>query len=245
VGKAVGILGLLGWLNRFLRQASGTRFVEIYVWLYIALYLVWPFDMARFWAPILPVMLVYGVDAVRQFWGAGSWVPARTAVVVSLTLLLGLYAEELVMQLGNYERRLNYVSDALATAAATVVRLSPDPAETIVAVAGSDEHFLYAWYLPHGGAGRGRYLPRSPEPHIHGPGSRRETVEELLARSLKEARGDAREHLFVIGYFTEPCYPDMFEQLRKQEPELWGHFTIRRVFQKEIVATVWEFERSK
>ncbi len=70
VGKVMGFLGLLGWLNRLLRRESGTRFVEIYVGLYIALYLVWPFDMARFWVPLLPVMVVYGVDGVRQFWGA-------------------------------------------------------------------------------------------------------------------------------------------------------------------------------
>ncbi len=70
------------------------------------------------------------------------------AVAMLLVLLLGLYGGRVSGAVRDIiERRLNYVSDALAAAARTVVRVSPDPAKTIIAVAGSDEHFLYTWYL--------------------------------------------------------------------------------------------------
>jgi hypothetical protein len=245
IGKTVGLLGLLGWLHRLLRRRSATRFLEMYVLLYMALYLVWPFNMARFWAPLLPIMLVYAVDALRQFSWWGVRIPVHAVAILLLALLLGLHGEELTHQLGNYERRLNYVSDALAAAAATVVRLSPDPAKTIIVIAGSDEHFLYAWYLPHGRegtwGGAGRYLPESPSPHIAGPGSRRQTLEELLLQALQDTEQDPQKHLFVIGYFQEPSYPQTFSSLQKTAPALLARFRWRKVFQKEILVTVWEF----
>jgi hypothetical protein len=245
IGKTMGLLGLLGWLHRLLQRRSNTRFLELYVLLYIALYLVWPFNMTRFWAPLLPIMLVYAVDALRQFCWWGARIPAQAVAIVLLALLLGLHAQELFHQLGNYERRLNYVSDALASAAATVVRHSPNPAETTIIVAGGDEHFLYAWYLPHGQDGQwggsGRYLPKSPAAHIPGPGSRRQTIEELLTQALQDMESDPNRHLFVIGYFREPSYPQTFATLQKTFPSLMGKVRWRILFQKEILVTVWEF----
>jgi hypothetical protein len=238
---------LLGWLYRLLQRKSSTRFLELYVLLYVALYLVWPFNMTRFWAPLLPIMLVYAVDALRQFSRWGERISPSAVAVVLLALLVGLHAEELLHQLPNYERRLNYVSDALASAAATVVRRSANPRETTIVVAGSDEHFLYAWYLPHGAngewGGKGRYLPESPAPHIDGPGSRRQTVEELLASALEDMEQDPQRRVFVIGYFREPSYPQTFANLQKAYPSLMAKFRWRVIFQKEILVTVWEFSQ--
>jgi len=153
---------------------------------------------------------------------------------VLLLLLLALFAQELWLQLGNYERRLNYVSDALADAARTVVRRSPNPADTLFAVGGTSEHFVFAWYLPR------PYLPRSPEPHLPATGSR-ETVEAMLIRFLHEAEASPPKRLFVTSYFTEPDYPDVFRELQRREPALMARFAVRRIFQKEIITTVWEF----
>jgi hypothetical protein len=248
IGKIFGLLGLLGWLHRLLRRHSSTHFLELYVLLYVALYLVWPFNMIRFWAPVLPLMLVYAVDALRQFSRWEGWKVRGSASAVAmllLTLLLGLHLEELTHQLGNYQRRLNYVSDALAAAAATVVRLSPDPTHTVIVVAGSDEHFLYAWYLSQAARKGDRYLPTSPEPHVAGAGSRRETIEELLTRSLQEAVKHPQEQVFVVSYFREPSYPDIFRDLEKLNPGLLNRFRREVVFQKEILVTVWQFSRQE
>jgi hypothetical protein len=189
--------------------------------------------MTRFWAPILPVMLAYAVDALRQFLQSPRFTPRPIAAIL-LSLLLLLAAQELFLQLGNYERRLNYVSDALAASAHTVLRLSPDPDNTIVAVAGSSEHFVFAWYLPRA------YLPRSPEPHIAATG-KRESIEEMLIRSLRQLDPHSPKRLFVISYFTEPRYSDVFSNLQRLAPDLMARYTLRRVFQKEIITTVWEF----
>ncbi len=182
IGKSLGLLALLGWLHRLLHlRTSPSRFLEIYILFYFALYLLWPFNMTRFWAPILPVMLVYAVDALRQFLNSPPDLPIlspRLAAPILLTGLLALSAQELCLQLGNYERRLNYVSDALATSARTITQHAPNPADTIIAVGGTSEHFIFSWYLPR------PYAARSPEPHL--PGGSRETPEHLLLRSLHE-----------------------------------------------------------
>jgi hypothetical protein len=236
IGKTFGLLGLFGWLYRFLRGNSPTRFLEVYILFYIALYLLWPFNMTRFWAPLLPIMLAYAVDALRQLSQCRrvKVLNPRTAAPILLLLLLALSTQEMWLQLGNYERRLNYVSDALADAARAVVRHSPNPADTIFAVGGTSEHFVFAWYLPR------PYLPRSPEPRLPATGGR-ETVEAMLIRSLREVEASPPKRLFVTSYFTEPDYPDVFRELQRREPALMAHFAIRRIFQKEIITTVWEF----
>ena len=239
IGKTFGLLGLFGWLYRFLRglrSNSPTRFLEVYILFYMALYLLWPFNMSRFWAPLLPIMLAYAIDALRQLSQCRSIeiLRPRTAAPILLLLLLALSAQELRLQLGNYERRLNYVSDALADAARVVVRRSLNPADTLFAVGGTSEHFVFAWYLPR------PYLPRSPEPHLPITGSR-ETIEDMLLRSLREVEATPPKRLFVASYFTEPNYPDVFRELQRRDPALLSHFAIRRIFQKEIIATVWEF----
>ena len=236
IGKTIAALALLGWLHRLLHlRTSPSRFLEIYIAFYFALYLLWPFNMTRFWAPILPVMLVYAVDALRQFLNSPPDLPIlspRLAAPVLLALLLALSAQELCIHLGNYERRLNYVSDALATSARTIVQHAPDPANAIIAVGGTSEHFLFAWYLPR------PYLPRSPEPHL--PDGSRETPEHLLLRSLHELDTTPAKRLFIASYFTEPDYRDVFDNLKKSDPALLARFDIHRIFQKEIITTVWE-----
>ncbi|MGN6367969.1 MAG: hypothetical protein ACTHN5_06880 [Phycisphaerae bacterium] len=236
IGKIFAVLALAGWLYRLLHlRTSPSRFLELYIAFYIALYLLWPFNMTRFWAPILPVMLVYAVDALRQFLQSPPDLPLfrpRVAAPILLSLLLLLSGQELWLQLGNYERRLNYVSDALAASAHTIVHHSPNPADTIVAVAGTSEHFIFAWYLPR------PYLPRSPEPHL--PDGSRESVEHMLLRSLHELDTTPTKRLFIASYFTEPDYRDVFQNLRRSDPALLARFDIHRIFQKEIITTVWE-----
>jgi hypothetical protein len=239
IGKFFGAIGLLGFLYHLTKRSSPTFFLELYILLYGALYLVWPFDMARFWAPILPVMLVYGADALREFWQVPSGRAASYASAGLLALLLILSAEEVVLQLPNYERRLNYVSDSLAAAARTVMRISPDPQHTLIAVAGSDEHFLYTWYFRE----RPGYQIASPEPHLVEKGGRRETVEELLLRSLERLGHHPEDHLFILSYFTEPNYSEVWDGLEKTDAKALSPFKMRRIYQKEIIASVWEVVR--
>ena len=59
--------------------------------------------------------------------------------VVTMGLLLVLHVEEFVLQLPHYQRRLNYVSDAVAAGARAIVRQSPDKSLTTVCVLGGDE----------------------------------------------------------------------------------------------------------
>ena len=236
IGKIFGLLGLLGWLYRLLHlRTSPSRFLEIYILFYFALYLLWPFNMARFWSPILPVMLVYAVDALRQFLNSPPDLPVfnpRLAAPTLLALLLALSINELWLQLGNYQRRLNYVSDALATSAHIIVEQAPDPASAIIAVGGTSEHFLFSWYLPR------PYAPRSPEPHL--PDGSRESVEQMLLRSLHELDAAPTKRLFIASYFTEPDYRDVFDNLKRSDPALLARFDILRFFQKEIITTLWE-----
>lgn len=79
------LLALCGWLCRLcapLRTSSPrgnlpklssvplhsteTRLPAFYIFLYVALYLLWPFKMVRFWIPIYPLMLAYAWLAIQD-----------------------------------------------------------------------------------------------------------------------------------------------------------------------------------
>jgi hypothetical protein len=188
-------------------------------------------------------MLVYGANAVREFWNAPAvgGRMASFAATALLGLLLLLAAEEVILQLPNYQRRLNYVSDSLAAAAQAVMRASPDPEHTLIVVAGSDEHFLYTWYFrDHPG-----YKILSPEPHLPGigvgaGGGRRETVEELILRSIEILRVHSDDHLFILSYFTEPNYLEIWKILEKKSGNSLSPFKMRQTYKKEIISSAWE-----
>ena len=289
IGKFILLFGLAGWLWRIIgrekRQAentkeedlagSRTQFVELYILLYIALYMIWPFNMPRFWAPILPIMLAYAAIALCEFGTRFSPQSHRDTEAsqrsstkeshlcasssslclcgeksprvflfsifyfLLFALLLVLHIEEVTLQLGNYQRRLNYVSDSVADAVAAIVKRSPDPAETTVCVRGGDEHFLYAWYL----SAAGSSLPLSPAPNARRDdrgNPRDEFVSRLLLRQIANLQRDPARHLFIVSYFTHGDMQADFETLNKEHPEIMSHVAVRKIYQKGIESAVWE-----
>jgi len=274
IGKSFALFGLLGWLWHATRlkratadnqetpaavsaDGASTRFLDLFVLLYISLYLVWPFDFARFWSPILPVMLVYGADAVIRFSdrrGRIQKVLAAAPAVLLLGLLFLLNSVEDFVQLGNYARRLNYVSDSLASGVSTIIHRSPDPAITYVAVMNGDDHFALAWYFtqaqgpqgePQGGR---RYVPYSPAAHVEAKGGAAETVEELIVRLMetaatatKDGENDMKEpRVYLFSYFAHRDAEGVFANLRQTHPEAMAAWTVEKVRQQEIIMAVWE-----
>jgi hypothetical protein len=244
-------------------QAS-LRFLDLFVLLYLGLYLVWPFDFARFWSPILPLMLVYSADAViRSGEGLARRLPVGATALALLALLFILNGEEDLIQLGNYARRLNYVSDSLSSGVATIIRRSPDPASTYVATMNGDDHFALAWYFtqapgPHGEPGGGRrYIPYSPLPHVQkkgagGGGARggEETVEELLLRlmAMADAGGTTaadRSRIYLFSYFAHHDAEGVFANLQRTHPSEMAAWSVQKVRQQEIIVAVREMRRQQ
>src|SRR5262249_50704896 len=155
------------------------------------------------WSPILPVMLVFAVDAIRRFSGferrLRRLVPAAALILLSLLFLLSV--EEIGLRLKYYQRRINYVSEALALAAAAVEKESPDPKSPIVVVAGDDEHFVFAWYFSQ----TTHHSPflSSPLPHWPLPNGPRESLDDCLLGCFRGIDEGCYNRLFVIRYFTE------------------------------------------
>jgi hypothetical protein len=229
-------------LKRELRDEGG--FLELFLLLYVGLYLLWPFNMPRFWSPILPVMLVYVADAVIRFAGRMKAIPKPALAAVLLALLFVLSAEEDILQLGNYARRLNYVSDALRDAAQTIVQSSRGPNRTLVAGMSDDELFAMAWYFSQtpGGAGAG-YRVQSPAPHVAAKGGKRELAHEMLIRLYDEAaQSPGGKRLFFISYFPNADTRAALAQLAEMrhgttdEPAA----AVYNVYQKGAEVTVWE-----
>ncbi len=258
-GKSFALFGILGWLWNVLRKKSRLRFLDLFLLLYVALYLVWPFDFARFWSPILALMLVYGADGVIRSGESLAKIgrlPAAAAALVLLSLLLFLNSVEDLVQLGNYARRLNYVSDSLASGVSTIIQLSPDPPSTYVAAMDGDEHFALAWYFtqaagPHGEPGGGRrYIPYSPMPHSAAKAGAPETVEEMLLRMMATAgpgsavtntAGDG--HIFLFSYFTHRDAEGVFSNLQRTQPAIMSSWSVQKVRQQEIIVAIWELRR--
>jgi hypothetical protein len=293
IGKIFGWLGLVGWLWHATRlrhdargaradrspgsagaapppaaseEAGSMRFLELFVLLYMGLYLIWPFNFARFWSPILPVMLVYGADAVVRFSMPRRQFPAAGLAVGLLALLLALSAIEDRVQLGNYARRLNYVSDALARGVETIMKRAPDPARTAVAAMNGDDHFALAWYFaqartPRGSSGAvGRqYRISSPLPHVEAKGGAGESVEEMILRLVAvaeqsagpalaphgkaagEARSDTKDwRVYLFSYFAHPDARGVFQNLARRNPEAMARVAVEEVQQQEIISAVWE-----
>jgi hypothetical protein len=242
IGKTFALLALTTWLITLLglrlsphsapsTQHSALLFVNLYLAFYIALYLLWPFNMPRFWTPILPLMLPYALHAARTLAYAATPFTqrfSRLAPAALLALLLVLNAQELYRQLPAYQRRLNYVSDALAGAANTVAKRSPDPTSTFLCVGGLDEHFIFSWYLRNA-----HIVPRSPEPG--------ERIETLIARTAADAQETPGSKIFIASYFDEYLFQQVFANLRRDNPALMARYTPAKIYQKGIEATLWEF----
>jgi hypothetical protein len=179
-------------------------------------------------------------------------------------LLLALSAVEDRVQLGNYARRLNYVSDALAAGVRGIMARSPDPQRTYVAVMNGDDHFVLAWYFAqetHNGGvaappsppgephapGR-RYRVYSPEPHVAAKGGAGESVEELILRLIKEASATNQSisattpppRLYLFSYFEHQDAGGVFTNLARRNPEEIGRVTVEKIIQQEIITAVWE-----
>ena len=242
-GIIVALLAIVGLVRHLLRPHRTAPLLDLYIVVYFLLYLLWPFNFPRFWSPVLPIMLVFAVDAIRHFSRLRPTVAApRAAALTLLSLLLLLATQELFLHLGQYQRRINYVSDALAAAATAIVRISPDPHHTIVAVGGDDERFVFAWYFSHIPAGNG-FFPRSPQPHLLTPDGPHESLDDFLLRCLDQSDQDAPARLFLIRQFTEPDYPEVFLNLRKKFPDRMRNVRLQPIFRRGDAATVWEVLR--
>lgn len=93
VGLLVVILGVAGWVIR-LRKRPGT--VELFVPLYAGLILVWPevWSGDRFALPLIPLLFLYGVGAVRELGRRVSpaIVPGALAGLAGILILLQISA---------------------------------------------------------------------------------------------------------------------------------------------------------
>jgi hypothetical protein len=255
IGKIFGFFGLTGWLfhlSRAAKEPAVDAFPAIYVLLYMGLYLVWPFNFARFWSPILPLTLAYAADALIRFpwskwsdWPKSKIIKSPRAFLAALLLglLLSLAAAEDYVQLGNYARRLNYVSDSLADAVRVMKRAAPDPAHAIIATLGGDDQFAMAWYFSQGAGQQLQYTIHAPRPHIQDPtapgGDRPEKSDEMLLRLCHESQQFPGTHLLFFKYFpnSDSDTRDTLESFQKQ---MNGRASLVKIFQKEIIATVWE-----
>jgi len=220
VGRIFALLALTGFVRHLLLRHKLTPTLNLFLILYFALYLLWPFNMPRFWAPILPIMLVLIADTVGYFCTLAF---ARRYYATLLALLLALNASVLFVQLGDYQRRINNVSDALATAVATVVKHSDSSSPPIVAVAGDSERFVFAWYLSQIPGGQNVVL-LSPSPV--------ESIENFLIRMTEKIQEENTGQLFIISYFTETYYPRLFSQ--------FANVQLHPLFQRERITTVWQ-----
>jgi hypothetical protein len=233
IGKCLLALGLAGFLPHLLRSLSPKNktaggFLEIYLLLYITLYLLWPFNMARFWTPVLPMMLAYAAVAVAGMGAASRKIPGAAAGVL-LALLLALSLVEDYVQLGNRARRLNYVSDSLRDAIRAIRREDPRP---LVAGMTADDLFLAAW----------NFSQESPEgisPLIHIPRQRpRQFADDMLAELVRNSGG---RPVYFLSYFPEGNADtrDTLDGVARQLPDS----KITRFFRKEIIISVWKIER--
>ncbi len=255
-GKAVLLLALLGWLNRVWQNAgrykaaplhnssANTVFIHLFLFFYIGLYLIWPFNFARFWSPILPLMLVFAADALSQFIRAHRRGIALAAALLSL--LFTLSAEEDIVQLHNYARRLNYVSDSLATTAQLIAQRSPYPQRTFVVALDGDYDLALAWHFAElADDPAQRIIPRTPGAQFAGENKLPTAGDDLLMQSLAEAAALPGEggRVYLSTYFASPDGVWTLANLeRKLGPEDWAKVRVAKVYQKEIIITVWELD---
>jgi hypothetical protein len=190
--------------SAFRIQHLPITFLDLYLFFYAALYILWPFNFARFWSPILPFMLIYIVYVVARLRipltpvliRHSSFVIRHFSTFLSATLLALLFllsSEELVIQIGNYSRRLNHVSDALANAVHNILLASPSatPARpALVAGMGDDELYALAWYSsqdPLYTQNPARFQLCAPLPHLPTTG-KHERADQLLLRLLSDLK---------------------------------------------------------
>lgn len=237
LGKIFGFFGLCGLIFQLTRRgpAGPLRFVVVFTTLYLCLYLVWPFDFARFWSPVLPVMLACGTDWVLRFAAAPPRWPRWSGAAALLFLLLVLSVQEVNNQLGNRARRLNYVSDSLRDAARVIVRHAPDPEHTTVAGLGADELFAMAWHIGEIDP-EGKIRVVCPLAHLAGADTRAEKPTEMLERLELPLAAAPGSRLFFVSYFENPDAQAVLGQFLAQEPDA----SAALLFRKEIIASVWD-----
>jgi hypothetical protein len=244
IGWFFGMLGLGGFFLHAWRTTrtkipnAGGAFVTFYVLLYGGLYLIWPFNFARFWSPLLPIMLVYVALLVVRFSRGRRRVVRWAPAALLLIALLGLSAEEVTLQLGFYARRLNYVSDALRDGVRAIMRAAPDPQAALVTGKGDDELYALAWYFAREPGGGG-YQLRASEPHLPVTG-KRERADQMLVRSAEELGGKPNERLFFFSYFPNADTRDTLQSFHALRPK---DSTVK-VFQKGIEVSIWEIHIS-
>jgi hypothetical protein len=188
-------------------------------------------------------MLAFAADGFMRFaWIARAY-PRPALAAAMLALLLALSAEEDYVQLGNYARRLNYVSDSLTAGIHVIARRvqASAPGRTLIATIDGDTHFAVAWYLS-----QNPILSKIPpasaihSPLAHAPwkNGKSEHADEMLLR-LSRQSPDA--HVYFFTYFpdTNPDVRDALASLRAQNVA-----NIQKIFQKEIIITVWEIPPS-
>lgn len=227
-------LAALGWLGRLFtpqRSAKHGWIVDLYVLFYVLLYLIWPFNMTRFWVPIYPLMLFYSYAALHDAAAAigpapakalSSWRPCcgllwngrctKILAGIMAGLLLILFAEEIFLKLPSYQRRLNYVSDTLAQTADYLNQQALTPPAPRLVVAGGDEAKTMTWFL-------GKDSPLLPPwPGIPGPRG----IERQILSRVQEAASHPGQKVYVISYFTHDLLDEVFANLCHLDPTIFG-----------------------
>jgi len=244
IGKLFGFLALVGFLAHAVRllgtspahrdaPVQAQALVTAFVGLYVVLYLIWPFDFARFWSPVLPVMLAFAASCVLCYPEEWPGFPRWSIAAAMLFLLAVLSLQEVDNQVGNYARRLNYVSDALADAARVIVRHSPDPARATVAGMGADELFAMGWYVGQDSPGMRVVCPLAHRPEA---GGREETPPEMLIRLSHGFPRLDGGRLFFVSYFDNADGNNVVADVLKLNPGAIA----TRILRREIIVSVWE-----
>jgi hypothetical protein len=140
-GKIFLALALLGFIPRWwTRSRAALRFVDWFVLLYVGLYAIWPFDFARFWIPILPLMLTYaalGLSALRR-----TRLRISRPAIAAAALMLALNLWEIHGKLFAYATRIDYVTDCLAGTRAAITSVGGTPRDTML----SNETFTFSYH---------------------------------------------------------------------------------------------------
>ncbi len=224
IGRMMLLMALFGGIISIRKYPLACLLVGVYA----ALYLLWPFDMIRFWAPILPLMLVFIIRAIADRIGTQRINGSYRMACMLLLILLALYLQELRIKQPYWLQRLNYVSDTFALTAEAIKKDSGDSVPYLI-TPGRDEAFSYAWYMnePHPAGEVPLAYPLLPPPHTPKGG-------QSLAQCVMNSNANT---MYVVSYFT---HPDIAAALAELDPK---EFRVRLITQREIIAAAWRVER--
>lgn len=213
-----------------LTVAPKQRMLAIFLAFYAALYILWPFDMIRFWTPALPVVLIFLIQATKDRLGVANWHGSYRMAGLLLFLLLAMNLQELALKQVYWLRRLNYVSETLATTAAAIRKdAAAHHVPPVVVAPGRDEAFSFAIYMnePEPAGLRPLSYPLVPPPMSPENG---QSLTDCVA-------GTGMETVWVVSYFA---HPDIEEALAALDPK---QFRVTKVHQREIIAAAWRVEK--